>query len=207
MQDVHSIILIGGTPCSGKTALVKKLSEKLSIPWISTDVIWSFMKTMVTREEYPNLFIFEGVTGETYLTSHKAQEVVDDQNRNSEDVWKGVLNFIKAVTQGSGWHSYIIEGVAVLPRHVDALMKTKTNVKSLFLLDKNEERLRNVIYTRGLWDDADKYPDSVKEKEVEWCLRFNDWLAQEVKRYNFPLLKVARYDTMLQQALQILQLN
>lgn len=203
----QTVILIGGTPCSGKTELARILSKQWCIPWISTDVIRSFMKTLVRRENYPNLFDFDGMTAETYLTTRTVQEVVEEQNRESKDVWKGVSKFIGVATEWSGWESYIIEGVAVLPRHVDALMKIKTNVKSLFLLDKHEDRLRNVIYTRGLWDDADKYLDSVKEKEVEWCLKFNDWLEQEARQYNLPLLEVTRRDTMLKQALHILKLE
>lgn len=203
------IILIGGTPCSGKTELAKSLSKKLGIPWISTDVIRSFMKTLVRREDYPDLFDLEGITAEEYLITHTAQEVVEEQNRESEDVWKGVSKFISVVTEWSGWESYLIEGVAVLPHHVFELTKTKRNTKVLFLIDKNEERLRKVIYTRGLWDDANKYPDSVKEKEVAWCLKFNEWLEQEVRRYNLPLLvlEATQRDTMIKQALQILQLK
>ena len=57
-------------------------------------------------------------------------------------------------------------------------------------MDDNVERVRKTIFTRGLWDDADKYNDDVKEKEVEWVVEFNNYIIKESKKYSFPVVKI-----------------
>lgn len=41
-----------------------------------------------------------------------------------------------------------------------------------------------------LWDDAEKYPDDVKEKEVEWVIEFNNFIKRESKKYRLPVISV-----------------
>ena len=45
-----------------------------------------------------------------------------------------------------------------------------------------------------MWDEARKYPDSVKEKEVEWVIEFNEFIKKEAKKYGFPVVSVDRRD-------------
>ena len=60
----------------------------------------------------------------------------------------------------------------------------------MFLTSNNLNKIRKVIFTRGLWDDADKYPDTVKEKEVEWVVAYNNWIISEAEKYNFQLINI-----------------
>lgn len=190
LSKMHKIILIGGAPTSGKTYLAKKLSQELNIPWISTDTIREQMRGIVRKEDYPALFKHAGATGdmaEEFLTQNTAKEIVDHQNTESEDVWKGV----KALIEGDYvWGSMIIEGVAILPHLVSEIIKMEPVLKPIFLVDEDEERIHDTVFTRGLWDDADKYPDSVKEKEVEWVKEFNHYLIEECEKYNFPIVRI-----------------
>jgi len=52
------------------------------------------------------------------------------------------------------------------------------------------ERIKKTIFTRGLWDEAKKYPNDVKEKEVEWVIEFNNFIKKEAKKYNFPVVSI-----------------
>ena len=189
------VILIGGAPTIGKTYLAKKIGKDLGLPWISTDTIRDQMrKTIEDRSKYPHLFNFERrdlpyMT--SYLTSFSAKEIMDDANAENNEVWNGVLDFIN---DGSFGKKYIIEGIAILPEKVNELMKKIENVKPVFLIDDNKNRIRDVIYTRGLWDAAFKYPDRLKEKEVEWVVLFNEWIKSECKKYNFPVTQIDTED-------------
>jgi len=62
------------------------------------------------------------------------------------------------------------------------LGKIKKDIKAIFLIDEDKDRVRNIIFTRGLWDEPNKYPDSVKEKEVEWVFAFNSYIKEEAKK-------------------------
>ena len=56
-------------------------------------------------------------------------------------------------------------------------------------MNSNKERIKEIIYTRGLWTDAKKYSDSLKNKEIEWVLAFNAWLENELKGYDYPVIE------------------
>lgn len=181
---MNRVILIGGAPTNGKSHLTRKLSEQFRLPWISTDTIRETMREIVRPEDYPRLFKFAGntVKAEDYLSSHSPQEIVVSQCEESEVVWKGVKAFIE---KDYVWGTFIIEGVAILPHLVANLDKSKTEILPIFLVDENRERVKDVVYTRGLWDDAKTYSDSVKPIEIEWAMLFSSYLKSECKKHGY----------------------
>lgn len=187
----HRIILIGGAPTVGKTYLAKKLGKEFKIPWISTDTIRDQLReTVENKGDFPNLFNFERrelLNMIKYLKESSPEKIVDDTNLENSEVWRGVVEFIN---EGSLGNSYIIEGMALTPKEVYELSQINKNIKPIFLLEHNTARLRDVIYTRGLWDAAFKYPDTVKEKEYEWVKLFNSWIESECLKYQLPIIEV-----------------
>jgi 2-phosphoglycerate kinase len=181
---MNKIILIGGAPTVGKSFIAQKLSEELGIPWISTDDIREKVKSdnVQEKDKYPKLFYFHNAVAEEYLQNNSAEQIVVDQNLESHEIWSDIEKFILSNAENS---AYIIEGVAILPELVQKSFGSNKNVKAIFILNNDAERIRKIVFERGLWDDADKYSDSVKEKEVEWVLAFNEWLRDEVEKYGF----------------------
>lgn len=190
---MKKLILIGGAPTAGKSHSTKLIANELSLPWISTDTIREQMREIVRKEDYPALFLHAESTskmGVDFLTKNSVKEIVEVVNKENKDVWKGVKGLIDS---DYSYDTLIIEGVAILPKFVYDLSKDKyapKNIKAIFLIDENIERIRNSIFTRGLWDSAKNYPDKVKEKEVKWVLEFNDYLKRECKKYNFDLVDI-----------------
>jgi len=187
---MDKIILIGGSPTAGKSFTARKLAELLKIPWISTDTIRGQMREIVRKRDFPNLFLFSEATPKMtvdFLLNKSATEIVKHQNNESADVWKGVEALIKT---DYVWGDFIIEGVAILPHLVKKISIKNKVIKVVFLVDDNIERIRKTIFTRGLWDDANKYPDNVKEKEVEWVIEFNKYIIRESRKFGFPIVKV-----------------
>jgi hypothetical protein len=82
--------------------------------------------------------------------------------------------------------------VNILPSLVARDYGRDSRVRAAFLLDDDVERIRHVVYTRGLWDDADRYGDHLKEKEVEWVQVFNSLLKAEAERCGYPVVGVAK---------------
>jgi 2-phosphoglycerate kinase len=194
-QIMNKIILIGGSPTAGKSYAAKALAEELQMPWISTDIIREQMRWIVSKDNYPRLFkFFEGgaEAAVEYLTNNSAHQIVADQVEENEDVWKGVVGIVEG---DYVWENFIVEGVAITPKLVsEQKWKIKKDIRSIFLIDEDRDRVRKTIFTRGLWDEADKYSDDVKEKEVEWVLAFNDWIKAEAQKYNMPVISVDRKD-------------
>lgn len=189
---MEKVILIGGSPTAGKSYTARKIAENLKMPWISTDTIRSQMRKIVRKEDYPRLFDIDEssgeITAEKYLNSHTVKEIVDHQCLESQDVWEGAKAFIES---DYNWKSFIIEGVAILPKLANGVVDKKDKkIIPIFLLDSNRKRVRETIFTRGLWDNADTYPDNVKEKEVEWVFEFNKMITTEAKKYDFPVINI-----------------
>ncbi len=197
----NKIILIGGAPCSGKSFLAQQLLDKLNIPWVSTDTIREFMKEMAPRDKYPILREFEGDV-EEYFKNHTAQQIFDNHHKQSLAVWEGVKTWID---KNHNWKSYVVEGVAILPEMVNKDFGAHASIKPIFLIDNDPKRILNVIHTRGLWDNAGKYPESVNEKEVEWVLIFNSWLKKECEKYGYPLIEVGDRATLFERCLKFIQ--
>ena len=191
---MRKVFLIGGSPTAGKSYVARKLAEDLKLPWISTDIIREQMRWIVRKEDYPNLFLRGDVdvadAAIEFFAHNTAKEIVKHQNKESEDVWKGVRGLIESDYE---WEDFIVEGVAILPKLVaNQKWKIKKDIKTIFLIDEDKERVRNTIFSRGLWSDPQKYPDDIKEKEVEWVLAFNDYIKKEAKKYNFPIVSADR---------------
>ncbi len=79
------------------------------------------------------------------------------------------------------------------------ITKENKNIRTIFLVDEDRDRVRNTIFTRGLWDEANKYPDSVKEKEVEWVFAFNEYIKKEAKKYNFPVVSIGNREDYINE--------
>jgi len=202
---MDKVILIGGSPVAGKSYTARKIAESLKLPWISTDTIREQMKEIVDRRNYPELFrLYEPnpKMAVEIFTSNSAKEIVKNQNKESSEVWKGVKALIET---DYVWGSFIIEGIAILPNLVKKLHIKNKQIKTFFLIDDNVERIRKTIFTRGLWDDANKYPDSVKEKEVEWVLEFNKYILAESKKYNFPVIKIGNRKNYINQIKRLIK--
>ena len=197
---MNKVILIGGSPTAGKSYTARKPAEDLKLPWISTDTIREQMREIVRKEDYPNLFQHGNESSDRaveFLTHNTAEQIVEHQNKESEDVWKGVFGIIEG---DYVWAAFIIEGVAVLPKLIaNQKWSDKKDIKAIFLIDEDKERVRNTIFTRGLWNKAENYPNSVKEKEVEWVFAFSEYIKKDAKKYNLPVVSIGNRDNYIEE--------
>ncbi len=202
---MNKIILFGGAPTAGKSYTARKIAEALKIPWISTDTIREQMRKIVRKDDFPNLFLHSEATSEmavNFLSSKSVLEIVKHEIDESVDVWKGVSALIET---DYVWGDFIIEGVAVLPHLVKGLSVEHKEIKVIFLVDDDKERIRKTIFTRGLWDDASKYPDDVKEKEVEWVIEFNDYIIREAEKHGFSVVKIGNREDYINQIKELIK--
>ena len=202
---MNKIILIGGSPTAGKSFTARKIAESLKFPWISTDTIREQMRKIVSKKDFSDLFAHSEATPNMavdFLSNKSAKEIVKHQNDESFDVWKGVSALIET---DYVWGDFIIEGVAVLPNLVNKVSVKNKEIKVVFLVDDNIERIRKTIFTRGVWDDADKYPDDVKEKEVEWVIEFNKYIIRESKKYGFSVVKIGDRKQYINEIKRLIQ--
>lgn len=198
------VILIGGSPTAGKSYIAKKIARELKAPWISTDAIRMQMRGIVRKEDYPALFYHAKATpemGVDFLNKNTAKEIVEIVNKESEDVWRGTKALIE---KDRYWKLFVIEGVAILPHLVTNFTKNNKEIVALFLIDEDIERIRQTVFTRGLWGEAKSYPDDVKEKEVEWVMAFNEFIKKEAKKYGFPVVSVGNRKDYIEEIRELI---
>lgn len=183
---MRNIILIGGAPATGKTTLAKFFSKKLNVPWISTDLIRSWMKSIVSKDDFPDLFNFVNITAEEHYTKFDVLETINYEVARDKEVFKGVKSFIDSNDE---WVSFIIEGISIHPDFVSQL-SDDFNIIPVFLIDENSARIKDIIYSRGLWDKAGAYSDWVKEIEIDYLIQTNTNYLESCKKNNLKFFLI-----------------
>jgi len=195
--------LIGGAPTVGKSTLAAALAAHLNLPWISTDQIRDIMRTIADRRAHPKLFNPEGHEAESLFNAFSAEQLVEIEIGQGEAAWAGILALI---SRDYTWpQGFVVEGVNLLPHLItrDAPPDTRT----LFVTDADPDRMREVVFTRGIWDEAGRYPDSVKEKEFAWVLQYDAWLKAQALAHGFPVVALRKDASDLGRILEALKLS
>jgi len=182
--------LIGGAPTVGKSTITAALAAHLNLPWISTDQIRDIMRTVASRRDHPKLFNPEGYGAENLFDAFSAEQLVEIEVGQGEAAWTGIRALIE---RDYTWpQGFVVEGVNLLPHLIARDVAQDANVRSVFVTDSDPDRIRSVIFTRGIWDEAGRYPDSVKEKEFAWVLRYDAWLKEQALAHGFPVVSLAK---------------
>jgi len=198
----RKIILIGGAPTVGKSTIAKALSARFNLPWISTDQIRTILQVAADRDKYPTLFTSDNLCAEDFLNKYSAQEIAKMEYQQGVDVWPGIKAMI---SNDWTWRDgCIIEGVNIIPKLIAEEYGDKPNIKTIILSDKDEDRIRSVVYTRGLFGKADEYSDDVKEKEVEWVLLFDKAITNEAEEHGYHIVDISKDDSDLSNVLRVL---
>lgn len=200
----RTIILIGGAPTTGKSTIAQAIANHLNLPWISTDQIRSFLRVTGKPEDHPLLFDSHGMNAEQFFARYSTQEVAEREMKQASAVWPAVKMMIE--TDYTWDNGFVIEGVNILPSLVNQDFKDNKRIKTVFLVDEDADRIKDVVYNRGLWDDAHTYPDYIKEIEIEWVLQFSHLLKREAEEYGYSCVEVTKRKEDLQSVLSALDL-
>lgn len=65
-------------------------------------------------------------------------------------------------------------------------------MRPLFLTDEGDDALRQAIFSRGLYADADTYADESKEYEIMWARLFDQRIQVEAQQYGYPVVRVQK---------------
>ena len=196
--------LIGGAPTVGKSTVAAALAAHLGLPWISTDQIRDIMRTVANRRDHPKLFNPEGYDAEGFTNAFSAEEIVAIEIGQGEAAWTGILALIAGdYTWPQG---FVIEGVNLLPHLVARDIPTGADMRTVFVTEADPGRMREVVFTRGIWDNAARYPDAVKEKELAWVLQYDAWLRAQALAHGFPVVALGKDGRDLGRILEALKL-
>lgn len=191
-------ILIGGSPCAGKSTLTKALAADRGITFASVDDLREqFQKEMESeRDHYPWLFSSHGITAEEFWKDRRPADLVRMEIEQASEYWPTMKKIISTGRYG------ILEGVSILP---ELLWRDfGENIQAVFLIDPDRERVRQTILTRGLWGAADTYADWIKPLEIEWVMLHNEWFREQARKYPYPLMEVGDRDKVFHEVEKLL---
>ena len=184
------IILIGGAPTTGKSTIAQLASKRLGLPWISTDQLREIIRVTANEKDYPALFLTRGYTAEQFLNKFSAEETVELEMNQGREIWPTIKRFIE---EDSTWKDgFIIEGISILPELVANDFKNREDIKSIFFIDEDADRIRDVVFKRGLYTKADTYSDDLKEKEVEWALLFSQKIKEQAQKFDYSFIEIRK---------------
>jgi 2-phosphoglycerate kinase len=195
--------LIGGAPTVGKSTLAAALAAHLGIPWISTDQIRDIMRTVADRRTHPKLFNPEGHDAESLFSAFSAAQLVAIEVGQGEAAWTGIKALIE---RDYTWpQGFVVEGVNLLPHLIRRDLGAHADIRTVFVTETEPARMRDVIFSRGIWDAAGRYPDSVKEKELDWVLQYDAWLKEQAPAHGFPVVALRKDARDLGRVLEALK--
>jgi 2-phosphoglycerate kinase len=197
--------LIGGAPTVGKSTIAAALAARLNLPWISTDQIRDIMRTVADRRAHPKLFNPEGCDAGNLFDAFSTEQLVEIEVGQGEAAWTGIKMLIE---RDYTWpQGFVVEGVNLLPHLIARDFEGASEVRAVFVTDSQPARMRAVIFARGIWDEAGRYPDSVKDKELDWVLAYDAWLKQQATAHGFRVVPLEKDDQDLGRILEALELS
>lgn len=183
------IILIGGMPTTGKTTLARELSRRLALPWLSTDQTRLVMQGVADPKQYPQLLSAHGLSAAEFFQRFSPEEIAEREYMHGIETWPGNK---KLIEDDFTWREgFVLEGVNILPSLLPSL-QTASDVRSIFLTDEGDDALRQAIFSRGLYADADTYADELKEYEIMWARLFDQRIQAEAQQYGYPVVRVQK---------------
>ncbi|MCA9376746.1 hypothetical protein H6763_01130 [Candidatus Nomurabacteria bacterium] len=146
-------------------------------------------------EDNPDLFYGHGLDAvEFYHKNKDAKTVFEHETKQAIATQRGLDTFLEI---GFGFQNIALEGIAITPEYVSKLRNSdKHDIRYLFLIDEDAQRIRNRINTRGLYDDGDKYPDWIKDIEVEWVIMYNEYYKTECMKYGLEIHNIDEIDSL-----------
>ncbi len=183
------IYLIGGSPRSGKSILAKRLARKINCPWISIDDLRFFASPYVKKDKLPFDRMYPNDT-DLFFSKFRPQKIIRAEIVESHTLWPGVKSLIKH--RIACQQDFIIEGVQLLPKLVDALKKEKfwNDIKIVYLVKINKNNILNGfkqsrIQNDWVIDNAKSEKTLLKATEV--FSQYGKYFQKEAEKYGFKV--------------------
>ena len=111
--DSPRVILIGGSPTSGKSTVARTIAAKLDYSVIATDDLGAAARGVTGPSVAPDLFPMRAEDYREYYISHSIEELLEHAQRSHRALWPAIESVIR---EHATWaSSSIVEGWALLP--------------------------------------------------------------------------------------------
>lgn len=197
---------IGGAPRVGKTTAMQSLITKHPVFGASTDAIRSTLRGVIDYSDNPVLFgggvnKFDSTQNVVNMRDNPSL-VVEQQNNESEVVWKSVIDFAKSnIDDGQG---IAIEGVAILPHNLTTGLPF--DYRAVFLVNLSDQTDLILHHARtNPHDWLHKYTDETIRAFCVFNRQLNLYYYDQAIFHKLPIVVIDNdFDLSIQQAVDSL---
>ena len=202
-MDYPKVILIGGPPAVGKTALGRMIACRLGYQCVSLDDLGKAIGAVTTPHSHPPFHFMTLLDYQRYYTTRSVVQLIVDGERYHEALWPAVEAVVRVhATYGC---PAVIEGWSLPPERIRKLRWE--NVGSVWLIAAAsvfEQRLRqDEEFIRGC-DDVEKLVHNYVRRSVWYDL----YTRKIAAVYQLPCIEVGlnqRPEDLLEEALRVLR--
>jgi hypothetical protein len=182
------IILIGGSPRTGKSTVSKRLMKQLGLPWVSTDAFGSVASRLLPPAERAVKFPYKGFTSAEQMSEMASEQRLAWQITEAESTKDFVRYFIDF--QAGVGEGVIVEGVHLLPSHVREMMadeNLRDKLRVTFVLTVDPQvQLAAMKASQSPNDWLSGASDETYRAVADLAVRYSQWLRAECDRYGLP---------------------
>jgi 2-phosphoglycerate kinase len=179
---MKKVIVIGGTPYSGKTTLARRLSAKLGYSCISTDDLGSAIRAVLPDD--PELNPNGGRSYEEYYLSEPGEKLISDTELYHNRLKPAVLRVIEGHLHYSG--PAVIEGWSLYPGWFS---EPDANLGILWLVCEPETILNRILNDTAFLNGHPKRTEII-EKYSARCVWQNSKIEKEALHASQNLIRV-----------------
>lgn len=180
--------MIGGGPRSGKTTVARALSEKIGVPYISTDyfrlVVMPYFKGDKMALNFPYEVMFDQYDSiHEFFAASGGNDLLEADLKESDVLWEGIEAFLEHMLMSDT--DYIVEGFHLLPNFIEKYNDDE-NVKSVILYKKNVELIFDGLKANQNNDDwiaSNINSDEVLMKAAESLSVYGKYFEDAISKY------------------------
>jgi 2-phosphoglycerate kinase len=121
---IPKVVLIGGPPSVGKSAVARCIAARYQYNCIPTDDIGKAVRAVTTVQTHPALHAFEDTNYQEYFTATSVDTLITHARRSHEIIWPALEMIIR--THSTWGDPLVLEGYALWPEWVMAAGFTST---------------------------------------------------------------------------------
>lgn len=113
------LILIGGTPRTGKTTLAQKIAEELGVSWMSTDALEAiahrYTPPDLAAKSFPKSEMRKATeySNDAFYDTYSTNEIVESYSKQAKTTSEAIESLAEYASK-EDW-GYVIEGYHVTP--------------------------------------------------------------------------------------------
>jgi 2-phosphoglycerate kinase len=180
------VILMGGAPLIGKTAVAQKLAIRLEYSCLATDDLVEAIIAVTTPQSHPHLHLLEHKDHRKYFIRNSVARLVADAEYRNEGLWPAIKAVITKHAESAA--PIVMDGWHILPDKVAQM--DLPGIASIWLVAGGD------FFAQKISQQADQFRqipmgDELMRKFIERSTLVNDNIRQAVMSRHLPLVEVS----------------